>query len=92
MRVSPAVVVCTKPDCNTSIEVTETVLSKNDNLPQRDVSCSCEFLICLKCGMPGHSPIDCTVSHDWNSQIDARKDKLSTYWINSNTKKCPSCK
>lgn len=31
MRVSPTIVVCTKPDCNTSIEVTETVLSKNDN-------------------------------------------------------------
>ncbi len=31
VRISPSIVICPTPNCNTSIEVSELVLSKNDN-------------------------------------------------------------
>lgn len=88
---SPTIIFCPSPDCPTATEVDDKMLSRSGRLPQKDVVCSCNNLICLRCEALGHEPLGCEIFEEWEENLDKKKDQLSGFWMKSHTKGCPKC-
>lgn len=54
--------------------------------------CECAKIICLRCKLSGHEPLDCGMMEDWKENLDKVMDHLNLEWKKKNTKKCPHCK
>ena len=89
----PCISQCSNPACDMFLSATETALdSKKRILPNKDCSCICGFVTCMKCKFAGHQPISCEAVKAWKFEIEASVDKLNLQWKKNNTKKCPKCK
>jgi hypothetical protein len=78
---SPTIIFCPSPDCPTATEVDDKMLSRSGRLPQKDVVCSCNNLICLRCEALGHEPLGCEIFEEWEENLDKKKDQLSGFWM-----------
>jgi len=56
VKESPNMLFCPGPDRVLAIGVQEKMLTKSNRLPLKDVFCSCDSIVCLRCGLMGHEP------------------------------------
>lgn len=89
---SPNLVPCPAKRCEKIFYCEETLISVHNQLPARDGMCDCNEIICFRCKLHGHEPLDCGMMEDWQENLDKVYDQLNTEWKKKNTKKCPKCK
>jgi ariadne-1 len=73
---------CPGPDC-------AMVACRRQRLPRPEtVHCSfCSTSFCFRCRQEPHDPAECSDLEQWNRIYSSSK-----YWIQTNTKPCPTCK
>lgn len=92
---SPNLIPCPAKRCEKTFYCDENLISVHNRLPEKDGMCDCNNIICFRCKLDGHEPLDCSMMESWKKNIDMLSqinDQLNKKWKETNTKQCPSCK
>jgi ariadne-1 len=89
---SPNIVYCIGKSCGMTLKSEEKFLTADFTLPQQDAICDCGTIVCMKCKTVGHEPLNCSMFHDWDKNLQTVLDTLNNNWKKNNTKSCPGCK